>query len=36
MQAVSDWLNGIILATSFSLTGNRCEYRRVVGIHSDG
>ena len=32
MHVASDWPNGIISTTPFSLTGNRGEYFRVVGI----
>ena len=32
MRVASDWLNGIISTTPFSLTGKRGEYFRVVGI----
>ena len=36
VQVASDGPNGIIWTAPFSLTGNRGEYFRVVGIHGDG
>ena len=36
MQSASDWPNGIISTAPFLLTGNRGEYLKVFGIHSDG
>ena len=36
MRAASDWPNGILSTAPFLLTGNRGEYLRIVGIHSDG
>ena len=35
MQAASDWPNGKVLTALFSLTGNRGEYLKLVGIYSD-
>ena len=35
VRVASDWPKGIISTTTFSLTRNRGESLRVVGIHSD-